>query len=121
MEKYGYPPVQTPIRERRPTYHVSTRSRMKYLCLFTASFMLLFWHLSKVPRYTPILLAAHSETLNPLLLDTSKWKTYTKEDDDGTWKVPLEAHIMFVFPHHLPTTLTKLHTNPRIGPNAPTP
>lgn len=87
---------------------------MKYLCLFAASFMLLFWHLTKVSQHTLIPLAGHSEASGTL--STHKWKQDT-EVDDGTWKVPLEAHIMFVFSSNNNQS-SKPYTNATAGPNA---
>ncbi|KAE9974882.1 hypothetical protein EG327_008634 [Venturia inaequalis] len=103
MEKHGYPPVQTPFRERQPTYHMFTRSRVRYLCLFAGSFMLLFWHLTTVSQHTLIPLAGQSESFDTDVvgkLSTKEWEKST-ELDDGKWKVPLEAHIMSKCPDAL--------------------
>jgi Gamma interferon inducible lysosomal thiol reductase (GILT) len=94
MEKYGYPPVHTPIRERRQPFHASTRAGVKYMCLFAALVMLLLWHLMNVSQQhqqPEIIVDSFSESKFP----EGSWTAHT-DLDDGTWKVPLEAHIMFV-------------------------
>lgn len=60
--------------------------------------MLLFWHLTTVSQHTLIPLAGQSESFDTDVVDklsTKEWEKST-ELDDGKWKVPLEAHIMFV-------------------------
>jgi hypothetical protein len=95
MEKYGYPPVHTPIRERRQPFHASTRAGVKYMCLFAALIMLLLWHLVSVSQHTTIIVDYRPESA-PQYTEGS-WSGSAHTDlDDGTWKVPLEAHIMFV-------------------------
>lgn len=96
MEKHGYPPVQTPMRERRTTYHVLNRGHIKYgyLCFCAGSFVLFLWHLVNV-SHTQTLFAVHAKPWHSRSADG--WREHA-ELDDRTWKVPLEAHIMFVLP-----------------------
>jgi hypothetical protein len=97
MEKYGYPPVHTPIRERRQPFHASTRAGVKYMCLFAALVMLLLWHLVQVSHQPSTVMVHYAPESDSEYTSTEGSSSSAHTDlDDGTWKVPLEAHIMFV-------------------------
>jgi hypothetical protein len=108
MEKYGYPPVQTPIRERRQAFPSSSRSSLKYICIFAALFFLALWHLGlKTANKVQVMVdeePLHWPASDPKLSAEKETGDWRGAVDDGTWKVPLEAHIMFVYTHHLPTS-----------------
>jgi hypothetical protein len=96
MEKYGYPPVQRPVPERRaamPSFRA--RNSLKLICLFTVVFILSLWHLNR----NRDVWVSDKEGFTKIPRPSTNSGVQTERPvgaKSEEWLVPMEAHIMYV-------------------------